>query len=265
MAKRTGLLMLVFLLLFLPACGDEGAPPQSGKTTPPAAAESPFILVFAVDATWPPMEYLDEKGRIVGFSIDYMTAAAREAGFKPVFQNVAWEGIFEGLDRGDYDAVCSSVSITQERRGRMDFSEPYFRVRQALLVRRDSAARRIEDLVGGKVGAQVNTTGAEAVKGAKGVGCVTYPEVGPAVEDLVAGKLEGVVCDDPVAANYALVQGKYQDLLKVVAMVETKEVEYYGIAVKKHNQRVLDLVNQGLAGVKAKGLDRELLAKWVGQ
>ncbi len=73
-------------------------------------------IVFAVDATWPPMEFVNEHKQIVGYSIDYMTAAAKEAGFIPVFKNVAWDGIFAGLAGGNYDAICSSVSITEERK-----------------------------------------------------------------------------------------------------------------------------------------------------
>ena len=108
-------------------------------------------IVFATDATWPPMEFVDADKQIVGYAIDFMKAAGQEAGFTPVFKAVAWDGIFAGLDANKYDAICSSVSITEERKKVMDFSKPYFKVRQALVVPVDSTAKSLEDLKGKKV------------------------------------------------------------------------------------------------------------------
>ena len=222
-------------------------------------------IIFATDATWPPMEFVDANKEIVGYAIDFMNAAGKEAGFTPVFKAVAWDGIFAGLGVNKYDAICSSVSITDERKKVMDFSEPYFKVRQALVVSADSTATSLEDLVGKKVGSQISTTGTFAVKKAEGVISKTYDEVGLAIEDLYNGRIDAVVCDDPVAANYALANEKYKAKLKIAAVIETGDVEYYGIAVKKGNKKVLDLLDKGIQAVKAKGLDKEFQKKWIGQ
>ncbi len=227
------------------------------------AAWAETTIVFATDATWPPMEFINAQKQIVGYSIDFMKAAGKEAGFKPVFRNTAWDGIFAGLAAGKYDAICSSVSITEKRKKAMDFSEPYFTVRQALIVPRNSHVRSLADLKGKKVGGQIGTTGYFAIKSAEGVIPKSYDEIGLAMEDLNVGRIDAVVCDDPVAANYALL--KYKDTLKIAAVIETGEVEQYGIAVRKGNTKVLDLVNRGIAAVKAKGIDQELKKKWIGQ
>jgi len=220
-------------------------------------------IVFATDATWPPMEFMDAHNQVVGFAVDYMAAAGTEAGFTPVFKVVAWDGIFAGLATGKYDAICSSVSITEERKKAMDFSIPYFKVRQALVVRKESTAESLEDLTGRKVGAQIGTTGYFAIRRVSGVVPKSYDEVGLAIEDLFNGRIEGVVCDDPVAAQYALANEKYRTSLKISDIIETGDVEYYGIAVKKGNREVLDLVNRGIEAVKAKGLDEGILKKWI--
>jgi len=220
-------------------------------------------IVFAVDATWPPMEFMNSDKEIVGYSIDYMTAAAKAAGFTPVFKNVAWDGIFAGLATGKYDAVCSSVSITEKRQKAMGFSIPYFKVRQALIVAKDSNVKSLADLKGQKVGGQIGTTGYFAIKAAEGVEAKSYDEVGLAMEDLKVGRIAAVVCDDPVAANYAMDQ--YKDSLKIATTIETGEVEYYGIAVKKGNQEVLDLVNKGIEAVSKTPYVQELQQKWIGQ
>lgn len=220
-------------------------------------------LVFATDATWPPMEFVDAEKNIVGYSIEYVKAVGEAAGFKPVFKNMAWDGIFAGLATGKYDAICSSVSITDDRKKTMDFSTPYFKVRQALIVSKKSPVTSLDGLKGKKVGGQIGTTGYFAIKAAAGVEAKSYDEVGLAMEDLNVGRIDAVVCDDPVAANYALNQ--YKDTLKIAAILETGAVEFYGIAVKKGKKETLDLINKGIAAVIASGKEKELQQKWIGQ
>ena len=220
-------------------------------------------LVFATDATWPPMEFVNADKNIVGYSIGFLTAAGKEAGFKTEFKNTAWDGIFAGLASGRYDSISSSVSITEERQKKMDFSEPYFVVQQALIVNKDSKAAGLADLKGKKVGAQIGTTGHFAIKAAEGVEAKSYDEIGLAMEDLNVGRIAAVVCDDPVAANYALI--KYKDTLKIAGVIKSDKPEYYGFPVKKGNKEVLDLINKGIEAVKAKGIDKELKKKWIGQ
>ncbi|WP_028574776.1 basic amino acid ABC transporter substrate-binding protein [Desulfonatronovibrio hydrogenovorans] len=221
-------------------------------------------IVFAVDATWPPMEMIDENRQIVGYSIDYMTAVGQEAGFTPEFRNTAWDGIFAGLAAGNYDAICSSVSITEERKKAMDFSIPYYEVKQGLVVPKDSAARTLEDLKGKTVGAQIGTTGYFAIQRVSGVNARSYDEIGLAMQDLYNGRIDGVVCDDPVAAQYALNEPRFSERLKLVSVIESDDPEYYGIAVQKGNERVLELINKGIQAVKDKGIEDELKAKWFG-
>lgn len=213
-------------------------------------------IVFATDATWPPMEFVNDKKEVVGYAIDFITAAAKEAGFTPVFKNTAWDGIFAGLAANKYDAVVSSVTITDDRKKAMDFTEPYFSVRQALIVNKNSDAQSLADLKGKKAGAQIGTTGYFAIKAVEGVEAKSYDEIGLAMEDLNVGRIAAVVCDDPVAANYALVQ--YKDNLKIAAVMQTGDVENYGVAVKKGSKELIDLLNKGISAVKAKGLDLEL-------
>ncbi|MFZ5812453.1 MAG: basic amino acid ABC transporter substrate-binding protein [Thermodesulfobacteriota bacterium] len=221
-------------------------------------------IVFATDATWPPMEFVGPDKEITGFAVDYMKAAGKEAGFNPVFKAVAWDGIFAGLDAGNYDAICSSVSITDERKNAMDFSIPYFKVRQALVVPKASTAKTIDDMKGKTLGAQISTTGHFAIKKVEGVKDKSYDEVGLAFEDLFNGRIDGVVCDDPVAAQYALQNEKYKDALKIASIIEAGD-EFYGIAMKKGNKEVLDLVNKGIKAVQDKGVDKEIQKKWIGQ
>jgi polar amino acid transport system substrate-binding protein len=205
-------------------------------------------IVIATDATWPPMEMVDENKAIVGFDIDLMNAAAKAGGFEVEFRNTAWDGIFAGLEGGKYDAVMSSVTITDERKATMDFSVQYINAGQILIVKSEvSGVEKLTDLVGKTVGAQIGTTGAFEIDKVKDVKKKEYDEVGLAFADLANGRIDAVVCDTPVAAQYALQNDEYKGKLKIVGQPFTDE--YYGVAVKKGNKKVLDTINKGLQKV----------------
>jgi len=218
-------------------------------------------IVVATDATWPPMEYVDENKDIVGFDIDLMNAIAQEAGLEVEYRNVAWDGIFAGLAAGEYDAVISSVTITDERKAQYDFSEPYINAGQIVVVQADSDITGPDGLSGYTVGAQLSTTGAFAVQEMEGVTLKEYDEVGLAFEDLVAGRIDAVVCDTPVAADFALQREEYSAKLKIVGDSFTEE--YYGILVQKGNSDLLAKINKGLVAVQDKGIDKTLEEKWL--
>jgi len=221
------------------------------------------VITVASDATWPPMEFVDASGEIVGFDIDLINAVAVAGGFEVEIQNTAWDGIFAGLANGDYDAVISSVTITDERKRTMDFSTPYVNAGQILVVATDAPAsvQSLDDLAGEEVGAQIGTTGAFAVEEADGVDLRTYDEIGLAVEDLANGRIAGAVMDNPVAADYVLQNENYAGRLKIVGEPFTEE--FYGIAVKKGNDEVLDMINAGLDVVLNDGTADEILNTWL--
>ncbi|MDA3949861.1 MAG: basic amino acid ABC transporter substrate-binding protein [Spirochaeta sp.] len=220
-------------------------------------------LTVATDATWPPMEFLNTDQEIVGFDIDLMNAIAEAEGFNVEFQNTAWDGIFAGLANGDYDAVISSVTITDERKRTMDFSTPYINAGQVLIVRQDAPSdwESLEDLAGESVGAQIGTTGAIEVGNTDGVELRTYDELGLAIEDLSQGRIAGVVADTPIAADYVLQNDNYNDVLQIVGDAFTEE--FYGVAVKKGNDEVLEMVNAGLEVVLNDGTVEELKDTWL--
>jgi len=219
-------------------------------------------ITVGTDATWPPMEFVNEDKELAGYDIDLMNAIADAAGFEVEFQNTAWDGIFAGLGTGEYDAVISSVTITEDRQKTMDFSEPYINAGQVLIVQQSTTGvETLEDLVGERVGAQIGTTGAFEVDKVDGVELSTYDELGLAIEDLANGRIAGVVADTPIAADYVLQNDEYSDTLKIVGEPFTEE--FYGIAVEKGNDEVLALINEGLAQVKDEGIPEQLEDKWL--
>jgi polar amino acid transport system substrate-binding protein len=226
------------------------------------AAGAEKTIVVATDATWPPMEMLDANKNIIGFEIDFMNAVAKEGGFKVEFKNTAWDGIFGGLEIGKYDAIISSVTITDERKKKYDFSVPYINAGQLLVTPKTlKGVKKLADLKGKKVGAQIGTTGAMEVQKVKGVELKNYDEIGLAFEDMAAGRIDGVVCDTPVAADYALQRAEYKAKFMIVGEPFTKE--QYGVVVKKGNKELLALIDKGIKAVQKKGINKELEKKWL--
>ncbi len=226
------------------------------------AKKAPKKIVVASDCTWPPMEYLDENKNIIGFGPDLVKEIAKVAGFEVEIKNTAWDGIFAGLAAGNYQAISSSVTITEERKATMDFSEPYVNAGQVLVVRKDTAGvSSLADLKGKKAGAQIGTTGAIEIGKVKGVELKTYDEVGLAFEDLANGNISGVVADSPISANFALQNPKFKDKLMIVGKPFTDE--WLGFAFKKGDTATQKLFNDGLAKVKASGKLDELAKKWL--
>jgi len=231
---------------------------------PAMAQEKKRVIKIAADATWPPFEFVNEKKELTGFSVEYMKAAAKEGGYEVQIINAAWDGIFVGLLNKRYDAISSSVTITEERKKTMDFSIPYFVVSQAVIVPKNSTVSAFADLKGKKAGCQIGTTGNFAINKAEGVEAKTYDEVGLAVEDLALGRIDAVVCDDAVASNFIMENPKYKENLKIAFVLDTPDSEeFYGVAVRKGDAEVLALINKGIEGVKAKGIDKELHKKWI--
>ena len=228
-----------------------------------ASAEEEVTLVIAYDATWPPMEFMDKDRNLVGYAVDYIDAVAKEAGFKYENKNIAWDGIFSGLAAKRYDVIASSVTITDARKKVMDFTDPYYTVKQALVTRKGVDINSMEDMVGKSLGAQIGTTGFFAIKKYSGIKGVSYDEIGLAIEALASGRIDGAVCDDPTAVNFIMDNEEYAEKLKVALIIPADEPEYYGFAVDKGNTKVLDLLNKGIAAVKAKGIEDELIKKWI--
>jgi polar amino acid transport system substrate-binding protein len=219
-------------------------------------------ITIATDATWPPMEMVDESKEIVGFDIDLMKAAAEAGGFTVEFKNTAWDGIFAGLAAGEYDGVMSSVTITEERKETMDFSIPYINAGQILVVpQATSGVTVLADLKGKSVGAQIGTTGSFEIEKVAGVELRTYDEIGLAFEDMANGRIDALVADTPVAADFALLNPNYKGKFKIVG--ESFTDEYYGVAVKKGNTKILEAINKGLNAVLDTKTYDEIENKWL--
>jgi len=214
---------------------------------------------IATDATWPPFEFVNEQTKeIEGFDIDIMKAIAEKEGLDVEFVNVGWDPLLAGVAQGTYDAAISSITITEERKKVMLFSDPYFEAGQIIVVRIDNMTITGKDTLAGIVGSQLGTTGSFEVEKIAAATLKTYDDIGLAFQDLINGQIDAVVCDNPVALNYT---GQNPDKLKTAGGTFTEE--NYGIALAKGQEDLLEKINAGIAALKAEGKFEEFSKKWL--
>lgn len=279
--KRLSLSLLmgvVIISLVLSACASGGATqPAGGQSTPAAQetkpAEPPVssateaapagggtAIRVATDATWPPFEQVDESSKeIVGFDVDLLKAIAEKEGLQIEFINVGFDPLLAGIAQCQYDAAISAMTITEERKQSMLFSDPYFEAGQVVTVQASNSDVTSKDNLSGKtVGAQIGTTGAIEAGKINGANVKTYDDIGLAFQDLMNGQVDAVIADNPLALGYV---AKNSDKLKTVGNVFTDE--NYGIAICKNKADLQAKINEGLAAVKSEGLIEQLTQKWI--
>jgi len=258
--KKLITIALVILLVALVPLFSAGTKEDAGTPS----------YIFAANCAWPPLEFVDENGDIVGFEIDLVNEIAKVQNVEITIQNVAWDGIFAGLSNGAYDAVASGVSVTDERKKIMGFSTPIMTITQAILApKATTGITSTASLKGKKVGVQLGTTGhiflesyLEANPNMKTV-IKAYDEIGFAVEDMLNGNLDAVVTDSVVASEYVLSNPNYASKLHVSGSAsDLGDPEPIAIAMLKENTALISLVNAGLAKIVASGKMAELQKKW---
>jgi polar amino acid transport system substrate-binding protein len=225
----------------------------------PAAAATAKIKV-ASDATYPPFEIVDEKTKeLTGFDIDLFNAIAKKAGLEVEYVNVGFDPLLAGMAQCQYDVAISAITITDERKQNMTFSDPYFKAGQAITVGiKNDAVKTDADLKGKSIGTQLGTTGDILAKKIEGANVKAYDTVDLAFQDLINGQVEAVVADNVPSEGFV---GKNPDKIKVVGNLLTSED--YGISVCKTKTDLLAKINKALAEVKADGTIDQLTVKWI--
>jgi len=220
-------------------------------------------LVVATSASMSPMEMIGPEGNIVGYDIDIIRAVASKAGLSVEIRNHAWTGLLSGLEQGMFDAVISTVTITEKRRERFDFSEPYINIGQVLVVPVEmDNVTGLDDMKELKAGAVRGSLGAAEVKRA-GVELRDYDETDQALQAMAAGRIHVVVCDYVTAAGLISGSEIYKDRFRIAGPPFTGQE--CGIVLRKGNTEILEMINKGVLAVKAEGISHQLEMKWFKQ
>jgi polar amino acid transport system substrate-binding protein len=132
---------------------------------------------------------------------------------------------------------------------------------QVLIVAKTSGdVNKLDDMKGKKMGAQVGTTGALEVQKMKNVELKNYSDINLAFKELAAGRIEGVVCDNLITADYFLHKKEYKDIFVIAGAPFA--MKQYGIVVKKGDDQFLNLINKGIKSVQMQGIIHKLKKKW---
>jgi polar amino acid transport system substrate-binding protein len=213
-------------------------------TTGPAMAEESYIN--GIDANFPPFSFVDKSGEPSGFDVEAVNWIAEEMGFEVSHQPMDWDGIIPNLLARKIDFIASGMSITPERQDVVDFTIPYWEIKQVLVVKQGMDLT-VDEIMGQDMtlGVQRGTSEAEWLKNHKEEKgwnfTLRYYDSAPlAVTDVVNGRIDAAAMDDAPAADAA--KKRPVVILGTFGM----EPENFGYAVRKQDTELLETLNTGL-------------------
>ncbi len=219
-------------------------------------------LRIALEGTYPPFDFQDKGGKLVGFEVDLGDALSKRLGVKPEYMPTKWDGILAGLDAGRYDVIMNQVTMTPERMKKYDFSEAYTVSGQQLIVRKgqESKITKPADLAGKSVGVGLGTNYETWLrKNVPQATVKTYDDDPTKYQDLRVGRTDAVVADRLVS-GYLIKQSDGQ----IVAAGEPFAKESQGIAVRKGNTDLVTALNKALDDLHKDGTFKQISEKWFG-
>jgi len=286
MKKLLTLLLALAMVLALAACGggdkpaDDAAAPaddaaqsedagnagDSGDTGDAAAFTTieEGKLHMSTNAAFPPYEMTTDDGGFEGIDVEVADAIAKKLGLELVVDDMAFDAAMTAVQTGKSDIAMSGITVNDERREIMDFSDTYATGVQVVIVKEDSPIQTIDDLANAEmIGCQKATTGYiycsyPPEEGGYGEDHVTAYETGAlAVMALVNGQIDAVVIDNEPAKSFV----EANEGLKIL---DTEfAVEDYAIAFQKGNTALVDAVNAALAEMKADGSFQAIVDKYI--
>jgi polar amino acid transport system substrate-binding protein len=204
-----------------------------------------------------PYAFYGPGNKLTGFEYEIITALAKHMGRKPVFIQNDWDGLIPGLGRGLYDCVICGIEITPDKAGEVLFSDPYYVTFEQFVDRKGTPpVSSLTQLAGKQIGTLDQTSALAMLEATPGVQVKTYTEEVNAYQDVVNGRLFGVLLDYPIAKYYAAPNPNLQFSGPAFGQI------VYGIALKKGNVALQKELNAALAGLIASGELRDILSRW---
>ena len=225
-------------------------------------AKEDNVLTMATNATFPPYEFY-EGDNIVGIDAEIAAAIAEKLGMELQIQDTEFGSIIAGVQTGKYDIGMAGMTVTEERKQTVNFTDSYATGIQSIIVKEGSDIKSVEDLAGKMIGVQQDTTGhiyaaAPVEDGGYGEDAVVPFNKGTdAVAALVAGKVDCVIIDNEPAKSYVAAN-------EGLVILDTEyAVEDYAICIAKENTELLDKVNAALNELIADGTVKTIIDKYI--
>jgi polar amino acid transport system substrate-binding protein len=218
-------------------------------------------LVIGTDATYPPFEFTNEQGEIVGVDVDLGHEIARALGNEAEFRNINFDGLITALKSGSVDLIISSMTANDERRQSVDFSDPYVKTVLSMLIAKDSPVQNADDLraPGRKIVARLGTTGEMwARKELPGARLVSLDSDAACVLEVVNGNVDAWVYDQVSIMNY---HQRHQDTTRV--FLGPLHQEFWAVALRQGEPELKAGINAALAKFRAAGGFTRLADKYL--
>lgn len=259
MFKKTAVLAGLAALM-LAACSKE---PAQNASASAAAADDSKVYIVATDAAYAPFEYM-EGDKVVGFSRDLLAAAGDKVGVKFEFVNVPFEGIFANVDKGDSDVALASITITDERKEKVDFTDPYYEATQMIVTGdKGKDIKTFAELKTHSVSVQNGTTADLILQDLQGKDSQLirrFENMPLAFKELSAGGVDATVGDDGVVKHFV---ANNPDASYNMFVDPSFAKEQYGFALKKgRNDGLREKINEGLRIIETDGTRAEIEKKW---
>ena len=240
MKKSLIILLSTAMLLGLSACG----------------ASSSQKLVMATNAAFPPYESV-EGNEIIGIDPEIAKLIADDLGKELVIEDMAFDSIIAAVQTGKADIAMAGMTVTEDRKQNINFSDPYTEAAQVIVVKSDSAVASPDDLEGKTIGVQIGTTGDIYAEDIEGATIERYSKYFEAVNALIQGKIDAVIVDREPGKVFV---GENAELKMID---EEFTVEEYAIGVAKENTELLDQINASLKKLKESGKIDEIINKYI--
>jgi len=258
--------MMLAIMLVLAACGsDKAVTPkeESPETSGDKAGESKESYIVGIDTTYPPFEF-EVDGKYTGIDIDIITAIAENQGFEIEFDAMDFGGIIPAMQADQLDIAIAGMSITDDRKKIVDFSDPYFEAGLTLVVdAKSDDIKSLEDLDGKSIAAKNGTTGAQFAldnEAKYGYTTVIFDDSPAMFQEVSNGNAAALIEDYPVI-TYAISQND----LGLQTIGDRLNGDHYGIAVLKgKNAEVLAKIDAGLKELRDSGEYDKIISKYLG-
>ncbi len=221
------------------------------------------VLNVGTNAEFPPFEFVGDDGEPDGFDMALVKAIAEKLGVEVQVENMEFDSLVASIG-SKIDIAIAGMTVTDERKAMVDFSDNYYEAVQYVIVPADSDIAQAADLEGKNIGVQLGTTGDFIVEDIKDATASQYNKAVDAVNDLRNGRVDAVIIDK----NPAQVFGEqFKDEVKLFDGESPEfgfEKEYYAIAMPKGDEALAKKINDALAELKSDGTFDELVSQYIG-